>query len=817
MQLATEFTQVVKKNSRSVKTNATFNLIEQLLSEKNALISGSGYKCVSLQTDTSKAFIFQIDAPPENLHFETEGFVFVERHLRVDKLYSLPTSVKGQNGFTSAHYTENYRNPITHETITVHLYYAEPCQYMQIRKNNGIENEVWVEDITIEKSVQINAFEAIAFYKKLVNEKNNRHFAALKAADDAEKAIKKMWHAMASKEQIQRYISAIDDFCVLINNVNFYNELEKDCSDVLMRKVQVALRKKLLNVQEPVIKTAPDPAVTKVSSAEIQNTQEEPGAAVKPKPKKPAANLDQKQEFETIMQLAAALKQCLAKLTPKTLVDGFQIVSDLTLKLLLFNLPKKSKKNAYQQKLIEIEALIKSLPDIRNYAKERAIAGDLEAIQTLFPILTFNIQYHLFFTIQDKLTSEKTNDSSELAHKLRAIFQFFYEHSPYYHGFISLQSGFMTANNKASSGFSLLFNAALSQKFLTFAMLIDHGIDVDGLSFFHADLTFSHLKALAFFDCGANYIFKLLEKGATVDSPKMKLSGYAKQSDKTKTSIANILKRPTKFNNATDEDYYVALLGGTHTSDLSLVCHNNNFSAIPALLNKTTLINTVHALAQCVNLKGITKRLVTHSTQRGLFFFPSVAEANTFTYKIFSPLGEALNIAIVVYLTDPTITPSLPEICKLMNHIKEQCQKYMDKLPLMILALEALAKKVPEIEKDIYYLACEILYAELIHDDKSINPELNLQINREYRQKLMRTCCLHGATVQKKLPDRPPISYQEATLVAKHDDLLQSTPIYKYAREKLSSQHKAAPFKVFFPMGNNADTDDESSSPRLDQ
>lgn len=67
MKRTSEFTPVVKKNARSVKTNATFCLIEQLLIEKNALILGSDYKCVPLQTDTSKAFIFQILTPPENL------------------------------------------------------------------------------------------------------------------------------------------------------------------------------------------------------------------------------------------------------------------------------------------------------------------------------------------------------------------------------------------------------------------------------------------------------------------------------------------------------------------------------------------------------------------------------------------------------------------------------------------------------------------------------------------------------------------------------------------------------------------------------
>lgn len=68
---------------------------------------------------------------------------------------------------------------------------------------------------------------------------------------------------------------------------------------------------------------------------------------------------------------------------------------------------------------------------------------------------------------------------------------------------------------------------------------------------------------------------------------------------------------------------------------------------------------------------------------------------------------------MVGYLTDPSLTSSLPEIRELMNHVKEQCKKNLAKLPLMILALETLAKKAPEIERDIYYLACEILYAEL--------------------------------------------------------------------------------------------------------
>ena len=136
-----EFISVDRKDSHAVKKNAVFTVIGELVTENHVLIINSPYAIKKIQSEGSNAYLFNIPTAPENLLFQEQGFVYQERHLRVDQYYSLETTVKGLNGFSAAHYTETYIHSDTAQKITIHLYFANTQQYVQIRKTDGSQSE----------------------------------------------------------------------------------------------------------------------------------------------------------------------------------------------------------------------------------------------------------------------------------------------------------------------------------------------------------------------------------------------------------------------------------------------------------------------------------------------------------------------------------------------------------------------------------------------------------------------------------------------------------------------------------------------------
>ncbi|MDQ2994591.1 MAG: hypothetical protein M3R00_06560, partial [Pseudomonadota bacterium] len=308
-----EFTTIVRKNTRAVKKNTSCLIIQELLNKKDPLLTQSGMQCVNLPSDDLKAFLFLIPTEPETLPFVDKGFVFKERHLRVDKFYSLPTTFRGQNGYAAAHYTENYVKPDSTETITIHVYYTETVPYVQIKKANGKENIEWLESESVEKNALMNAFSAFEFYRNIEQMKYQRYFAALNSAEVIEKKIRQLSRTMSNPQQIREYLTTIDQFCLSIENINRYNEFERDCRDKIVLDMKLKLLAKLEMMTQSLVKV---PTLSsKKPVAEMKSLQPMPAAenSLTPKWSEESA-VETDCEFVEIKRLGQELNQCLGQI-----------------------------------------------------------------------------------------------------------------------------------------------------------------------------------------------------------------------------------------------------------------------------------------------------------------------------------------------------------------------------------------------------------------------------------------------------------------------------------------------------------------------
>jgi len=783
-----EFTHITRKITKTTKINATFRVLEELVSARSPLVLECGMKYLKKATAQSEAYIFKIDTPPDNIHFMQQGFIFKERHLRVDKFYSTSNTRSGKSGFAAAHYTETYCKPVSDETIIVHVYYCDNLQYVQIKKQTGQENVEWIDDTRLERTAKENAFEAFTFYKKIESEKNSRLLNALETADTAEKAIKNLSRLMSNETQILKYIQAIDAFCKLIQTVNIYNEHEKDCRDELMlQKVKPILQEKLALLKS---KPAPAPKPVVVVTHEPQSQHDiepEPNMSSDVKPPRVVQsqtavsdNIDL--AFNEIKRLSTELTKHLKSLTATSLAAAMRIAADLRIQLLLYTLPKKSKNSGKKKQLQTIDRQLDEIPTILNFATKAVLAGDVAAVCELYPFMDFTDQFFILSYVIEISVKSQTAGASELDRNLQAILEFFHEHSTHYELFIILQSGSLNVNTATQSGFSSMANIMLSNNKSLFDMLLRHKIQVDSLGFYMCNTFISLFKCCTFFTTDSYYIKQLLEYGATIDLPHHVFSLDPKKMKPLDGKTPLTMFDPKlKATNPIDSDLYREIQTIATQSDLVVSCRKANYELIPLLIPCSSFINQVHALAHIINSKHIARRIVHLSKVSGIFMLENIDKVNQISFEILCPQLEISHMALLIYPAQEFKSADFPYVKMLVDEVHNHCKAHPEDIPKTINQLEKMIKQHKPLENAIIYLACQILCIATLS---------NVPQNTVQRQKLMQLICQHGNCVKHKGEHHAANSYIQCIAISQDNRVLRATPLYKYAFDRIPEQYR---------------------------
>ena len=134
------------------------------------------------------------------------GFEIQERHLRVDKFYSLPTSEKGNCGYAAAHYTERYNHP-NGSKKTLHVYFSENGTYYQITHSEANENvmrhDSEVISPFINNCINANADEALKLYEELNHIRATRWLEKTETADELDELLTQLSSNLEDKKENQ--------------------------------------------------------------------------------------------------------------------------------------------------------------------------------------------------------------------------------------------------------------------------------------------------------------------------------------------------------------------------------------------------------------------------------------------------------------------------------------------------------------------------------------------------------------------------------------------------------------------------------------
>ncbi|MDQ2994590.1 MAG: hypothetical protein M3R00_06555, partial [Pseudomonadota bacterium] len=444
-------------------------------------------------------------------------------------------------------------------------------------------------------------------------------------------------------------------------------------------------------------------------------------------------------------------------------------------------LPKKAKKSksGKHATIQKIEAKIDSLPDVGDYVNKAALAGNLAVVQELLPILPHPNLTLLISDLHNALLYSSNKESSERECNMRAICEYLFEHAPHYRLFIKLQATGIRVNSVLQSGYSFLVTAAVGDKKLLFDMFIKQGFSPNRLGSFKCDAFYSILKFCTLICDNDYYVTRLIEIGAIIDLPKESIALNPQHSYSTLPSknIANLFDSKALADKR-EETLYASLLETVDFPELSVACSKEKYSLIPLLLNGSSFYSQVHALGQLLFSKFFMRRFVPFTVTSGVFMFPSHNDTNQFHMSIHQRTCQDLNIALLSYPSRAISTEVFALFQTLVQAVKGYCNQHPNKIVDTIDKLETKAKTSHIQFKFISYIACQILYCELIQH----YPERNNDI----RQKLMHVICRYAMLVEKHLQFQAAVeSYRHCEQLAMNNEFLQSTPTYLYAMKKI--------------------------------
>lgn len=312
--------------------------------------------------------------------------------------------------------------------------------------------------------------------------------------------------------------------------------------------------------------------------------------------------------------------------------------------------------------------------------------------------------------------------------------------------------------------------------------MLNHGFDVNCLGYHKCNIFYPLLKAALFFNDDAYYVQRLLACGATVDLPrsayafnpkKVKLLGGRDNSKKFFSSTLNS-KDPT------DIEAYAKVETVSYEPDLVVACKSSYFDFIPLLINDSSFLSRVHALAGVIHLSSFMRRLAHNSTQPGVFLLQNVNEVNQFHAEISPAHLTPPYLAWLVYPNKKFDIKHFAAVKNLFTQVHDYCQTHCAELPGVVEKITEMIRQDKLKQNHILYIACQVLYAEMIKADND---------NTNQRQRLMQVLCQYGRLLtQMNQQEIATSAFMQCIAVAQYNPQLAQAPLFQYALERIPVQ-----------------------------
>ncbi len=831
------FTLVTTGVHTTIKDSSLYRLVEDLCSENSAGAETkedaesaallNDYRVEPhIDADQHKCWLIYFDTPPKNHLFLKEGFEFKQSHLRIDARFANDNTLKAKQGLSRCHSTEEYVHPVTKERKVVHVFIGENgyiSSQIKKYKTDGTEDknnrEDSKENSLLEEKIRENAEPAIAFAKKILQEKRNRYAKAKKKSYEIDAELKAIMqnilingtqsgNRVVLKEQYRRLV---DSFLAEIAKINRYEDQEIDERGVMLEQCYACM-----NRSEVVLKVTESKEANE-RQVELEDSSESVQTAVVQdvlsKKKKSKNEIQLKQDMDRAIILVEEIKVLMEQLKPlaktKKVLDASELILRETLKQttneklieLAFLSSITKENNAY---LEQVTKALNKIPPLLESFKCSVELGELERVTQLYPYVQHENLKPIFYNLIFKKIVQSTKEELE---KVIKIARFFYEKSIYYR--TCMQNSNLIYMEMSNYKVSLLFHAFLEINYLAFELFLEQGLDPNGIGIIFEDVTCSVMNAIIFMMNASSsesmdaryiqYIEKLLSFGALVDNktrratsrladlPHVDQLNMKKLFNKNKLSMSSLMKQTSFLKKhkevANDTVKLKETLSYSSALEMFWASGLTSNKLLELLVPKSgffSLLKSYVCFTDCVDVKAY---LLVGAKEAFSLTCENKENADEIAEKMFAYNEIPKYVSQVVYHTDPqksTIWIQNVAIVKYALHKK--FEEVLEENPEYIAAfgkesLETVKRSQDLSYKNIFYKS--VLYVQLLNADTSF----------EGIQKIVQTLCYLGNMFCcHGFFENAINAFLDACLCCEtleFSERLKTTPLFQFAKKKL--------------------------------
>lgn len=778
------YVPVQRSKTHAIKTNAIHTLLGELAKAKDPLVVAFDLLNPKNQIIGSQreAYILNFNTPPLAPLFVESGFVFCDRHLSVDKWYSLPSSENGACGYAAAHYTENY----THSNgskKTLHVYFTENGTYTQIKifeKDKEHQDRTPLSPIT-KNNIEQNTFAALDLYSQLNNARANRWTKKSVQADELEEQLSLHSAQLSKPSSLNNYIDLAEKFILLVAEINQLDDFKVDCrGERIQERLNYAynLKKKSSSSATPL------PPVKKPEAAKAEHEQN-------PKPDdkanstvtastssmmKASSKNPQELLFTNLQQLSQQLDS--AKET-NNMASYISIATQIRLALIEYHFVEKI--SADEQTLIKnLKNKTASIQKPDEFAIKLFKEGNLGGFKTLYVVLTQKQERILVTTIFDELINQDT-DTGQLAENQRSICEYLFENSSAYKFNVILENFALRYDKNLNVSVSQLYRLSVEDKLNTFDMLLRHGLNPNKAGLITDNVCLSLLRVCILNDIPEPYIKSLIKYGATLDIQDIKTKNDYTAFNALKKEM---FKNDTKHIPPTSNVDLLNIFNTTSPfeSDLVAACSRQRFELIPLLIEKSSLPYVLISFSYITYI-NMNKRYITNASLKQIVF-QSKKDCDNGTMQLEYKPNSLQSCYFPLDNKVGTIDKQLEIIKLMLKFMDEKINTQPEELEKLLAILDDLGKKADK--KGLFYT--HIARTELI---SRVSP-----LNAEWATKLMHSfSCLATASLGIGLKPWAQWNYKMATQIGEEYGL-KNHDVYKYAQKMFDALSKPGLFQT---------------------
>ena len=481
------------------------------------------------------------------------GFTLVEQHLSIDKLIDHKEFSWLTTG-SPAHRTWELVNQDATECLVVHDYLnlngritGASAKSYPLRNGERVTEEGLPRAISHEEQARFHqaSFPFQALFTQLLEHKSTVY---IELYDDSFKLDNALSQSISEKNGPQA-IEQINALITLTERLTRYNDTQIDGRITHLKRILGQLTDgALLQDDEK------DRGLSAAAMVEDNPTPQKPVHPSHPGKQSPPKSNKQDDAKREITALVHQISSWCAKNTKlsiaQTLIEMATAFQQLDTTILALECSALGTNVttfiAKQREQLPIKTSLDA------YFNARVLAGDLEAVVTLYPMLVqrtnmFSVITRLLIAIRNECDSERCKQLIEIA-------DFFYEESELYRSLLRLHNQFLNYDASNQIGHGFLLGLFETNNFMGFCMALRHGVPTDSIQMMYGTTSLNALRSLIIcYQHNPNVCFiqELIKNGAEMDMPMGQTMAIAPTGAKpffkstTADSLSFVLKEPS--------------------------------------------------------------------------------------------------------------------------------------------------------------------------------------------------------------------------------------------------------------------------------